>query len=79
MVWMPENWPADVTVVIDMITVSLNMKDDYYTFDEQSVTLTGERNRKVYKIGDIVKIRVVGANKLLRRIDFELSRWKNES
>jgi len=49
-----------------------NMKDDYYIFDEQNVTMNGERTKKHYQIGDSVIIKVVSANKQLRRIDFEL-------
>ena len=49
-----------------------NMKDDYYIFDEQNVTMNGERTNKHYKIGDSVIIKVISANKQLRRIDFEL-------
>ena len=50
-----------------------NMKDDYYNYDELKCAMIGENNHKVYKIGDFVKIKVIGANKLLRRIDFEFS------
>ncbi len=48
------------------------MIDDYYHFDENKLTLTGERNRKVYKIGEPVKVRVINANISRRQIDFEL-------
>ena len=49
-----------------------NMKDDYYIFDEINVTMQGERTNKVFRIGDVVNVRVLSANKLMRRIDFEL-------
>ncbi len=49
-----------------------NMGKDYYTYDEQKRMLIGEVTKKTYKIGDTVKIRVIEANKLLRRISFEL-------
>lgn len=48
------------------------MVDDYYHFDEKKLTLTGERTKKVYKIGEIVRVRVVNANISRRQIDFEL-------
>ena len=47
-----------------------NMKDDYYNYDEINCTMIGERTHKIYKIGDSVKIKVISANKMLRRIDF---------
>lgn len=49
-----------------------NIKDDYYIYDEASMKLVGKRTNKVFKLGDKVKIKVISANKLLRRIDFEL-------
>jgi len=48
------------------------MVDDYYHFDEKKLTLTGERTKKVYKIGEIVRVRVVNASISRRQIDFEL-------
>ena len=50
-----------------------NMKDDYYIFDEKNVTMTGKNSKKVLKIGDKVRIKVIAADKMLRRIDFEIS------
>lgn len=49
-----------------------NMKDDYYVYDENYMRLIGKRTNKIFKLGDRVKVKVVSANKLLRRIDFEL-------
>ena len=49
-----------------------NMKDDYYNYDEMNCAMIGERTHKVYKIGDSVKVKVLSANKMLRRIDFEI-------
>lgn len=49
-----------------------NMKDDYYVYDENCMRLIGKRTNKIFKLGDKVKVKVVSANKLLCRIDFEL-------
>ena len=49
-----------------------NLGDEYFIYDEERRQAIGEKTNKVYKIGDKVKIRVVDANKLLRKIDFEL-------
>ena len=48
-----------------------NMNDDYYVFDEINVALIGEHTKNIYKIGDKVTVRVIDADKLSRRIDFE--------
>jgi len=49
-----------------------NMRDDYYNFDEYLVSLIGERTRKVYKMGDKIRIKVIGTDRVLKRIDFEV-------
>ena len=49
-----------------------NLGDEYFIYNEERREAIGEHSHKVYKIGDKVKIRVADANKLLRRIDFEI-------
>src|SRR5690625_283697 len=48
------------------------MTDDYYHFDERSHALIGERTRKIYRIGDKVRIKVIGVNLDERVVDFDL-------
>ena len=47
--------------------------DEYFIYNEERREAIGEHSNKIYKIGDKVKIRVAGANKALRRIDFEIT------
>lgn len=54
-----------------MIRVS-EMKDDYYIYDEERYQMIGEHTRKIYKLGQKVKVEVVSADKLQRTIDFAL-------
>ena len=49
-----------------------NMLDDYYYFDEENYYIIGERSKKIYRIGDVVNIEVIGADPLRRNIDFAL-------
>ncbi len=49
-----------------------NLGDEYFIYDEERRQAIGEKTNTTYKIGDKVKIRVADANKLLRKIDFEL-------
>lgn len=49
-----------------------SMEDDFYVFDEGSYSLVGESTGKVYKLGQRVKIKVVGADRMTRTIDFKL-------
>jgi ribonuclease R len=54
-----------------MIRVS-EMKDDYYIYDEERYQMVGEHTKKVYKLGQMVTVEVVNADKILRTIDFAL-------
>ncbi len=49
-----------------------NMLDDYYYFDEDKYYIIGERTKKIYRVGDMVKIKVINADLLKRTIDFIL-------
>jgi len=49
-----------------------NMGNEYFIYDENRKTLTGEKTNRTFKIGDNVKVRVIEANKMLRKVAFEL-------
>ena len=48
------------------------LNDDYYVFDEKTLSLYGERSGRTFTIGDSVKVKLTAANKVSRRIDFKL-------
>ena len=48
------------------------LRDAYYVFDQESYELRGEMTKKVYKLGDKVRVRVADADKMLKTVDFEL-------
>ncbi|MDO4329380.1 MAG: ribonuclease R [Lachnospiraceae bacterium] len=50
------------------------LSDDYYVFDEAHYQLVGEMTKKVYKLGQKVKVIVAGTDKLLKTIDFVFAR-----
>ena len=56
------------------------LHDDYYIFDQETYELRGEMTKKVYKLGDKVRVRVADADKMLKTVDFELvsNVWDNE-
>lgn len=54
-----------------MVHVS-EMTDDYYHFDERQMAMIGERQAKVFRIGDPVKIKVVHVDVDERMIDFQI-------
>ena len=49
-----------------------NMMDDHYVFDEATYSMTGERTRKTYKLGQQIRIRVEGADKMTGNVDFSI-------
>ena len=54
-----------------MVHIS-NMTDDYYQFDERQMALIGERQAKVFRIGDQVTVKVTHVDVDERMIDFKL-------
>lgn len=50
-----------------------NIEDDYYHFNEKTMTLRGERTGRVFRIGDIVKVKLYKVNIAERQIDFLLN------
>lgn len=49
-----------------------DLEDDYYEFDEKSYCLVGRRKKKMYRLGDPIKIKVARANLEKRQLDFAL-------
>lgn len=49
-----------------------NLGDDYYTYDEKSLSLIGEKTKKKFQLGDTVKIRVKKVDVRKRQIDYDL-------
>ncbi|WKA55965.1 ribonuclease R [Planococcus shixiaomingii] len=50
-----------------------NMTDDFYRFDDRSMMMIGERTNKQFRIGDEIKIKVIGVKPEESSIDFEIS------
>ncbi|HPE38173.1 MAG TPA: ribonuclease R [Bacillota bacterium] len=52
--------------------VPFRTMDDYYEFDEAKMEARAKRLPKVYRIGMKVRVKVVAADTLMRRIDFSI-------
>ena len=48
-----------------------DLGNEYFIYDEERKTLQGEKSKKTYKIGDSIKVCVIFADKLTRKVDFE--------
>jgi ribonuclease R len=46
--------------------------DDYYLFEKENYRFIGERTGNIFRLGDKVRIKVVGADVQSRKIDFKL-------
>lgn len=49
-----------------------NLTDDFYSFNEKSLTLTGRGTHKQYKIGMPIKVTLINANVEQHQLDFEV-------
>ncbi|MBE7053977.1 MAG: ribonuclease R [Ruminococcaceae bacterium] len=63
---------AELENTIEGLVRVVDLKDDYYIYDDKNYRLIGERTNNAYKIGDKVKVRVKNVNISLCEIDFEL-------
>lgn len=54
-----------------MVRIS-TIPDDYYIYNEETMEIIGKDTKKIYQMGQRVKIVVTHVDKLLRLIDFEL-------
>jgi len=46
--------------------------DDYYILDEKTYSIRGERTKKVFRLGDAVRVRLARADLDRRQLDFEI-------
>ncbi|NLZ51275.1 MAG: S1 RNA-binding domain-containing protein, partial [Rikenellaceae bacterium] len=48
------------------------IRSDFFEFDEERYRLVGKRTKKIFRLGDPVRIRVKNANLEQRLLDYEL-------
>lgn len=51
-----------------------DLTDDYYRYDEATLSLVGNKNKRGYRLGDEVKVVVASASKLNHTIDFKIKK-----
>ena len=54
------------------IVRAASMNDDFYVYDENNMKLVGESTHKEYLLGQKVMIKVIGADRISKTIDFRL-------
>lgn len=50
-----------------------SMRDDYYTFDQDTYELRGDLTKKVYRLGQKIRVRVEDADPVMKTIDFVIA------
>ncbi len=54
----------------------IDLKEDYFVYDEKTHSLVGKRTKKTYQLGDPVTIKVENADLLRRQLNFILYEQK---
>ncbi|MDO5656062.1 MAG: ribonuclease R [Flavobacteriaceae bacterium] len=49
-----------------------NIRDDHYVFDQKNYAIVGQRTKKIYQLGDKVRVKLTGVDLEKKQIDFEL-------
>lgn len=75
---LPSGFFVELDNTIEGMVRISSLVDDYYTFSEQIYGFLGDRTKKIYKLGDEVRIRVVGISIAARQIEFALAKPKKE-
>ena len=68
-------WGIYVEIVVNKcegLVRARDLKDDYYSFDEQQYALVGRATGKMYQLGDEVMVRVKNTDLMKKQLDFEI-------
>ena len=57
---------------VDGLVHAGSLKDDYYEYEENNFSLTGKRTRKMYRLGDPVRVKVTSVSISEGLADFEI-------
>jgi ribonuclease R len=59
-------------VFVEGLVLLNSLYDDYYHFDEERFRLVGRKTRKIYRVGDKIKVRVALADVEKNQLHFVL-------
>ncbi len=63
---------SELENTVEGFTKVSSLDDDYYSYDETTLSLIGDRTAKKYTIGDEIRVRLTRVDVLQREIDFEI-------
>ena len=58
---------------VEGLVLMRDLKNDYYLYDETTVSLKGRASGKIYKLGDKIEVLLAGVNLEERQISLTLS------
>ncbi len=64
-------------VFVEGLVLLNSLYDDYYHFEEERFRLVGRKTRKIYRVGDKVKVRVILADVEKNQLHFSLFKAKD--
>lgn len=75
------NWGMYVELpdTIEGMVRIADIRDDYYYYDEENYELVGEATKRVFKLGQTVKVEVLRTDRMQRQIDFGIYEEEDNS
>ena len=55
---------------VEGFVAASSLKDDYYEYVEYAYAMVGKRKKRVFKLGDDVRVVLIGVDKFAAEIDF---------
>ena len=71
---MPFGMFVELPNLIEGLVHIDDLKDDSYTYNEETFSLIGKKDKRGYRLGDKVKVTVKNANKEAKTIDFTIKK-----
>lgn len=69
---------VELSNLIEGLVSVKSIKGDFYNYIPEQLALIGSNTKKVYRVGDKVKVKCVASSKITSMIDFELVGDKND-
>lgn len=63
---------------VEGLVRAASLQDDYYEYNESTYEMVGVHTGRRWKLGQAVRVRVTGADKLARTVDFEMAEPQEE-
>ena len=74
------NWGfyVELPSTVEGLVHVTSLKDDYYRFDEKHYELVGEVTNRRYRLGQKVRVRCMGVDRIANSVEFVVTKKKEE-